>query len=721
MYSSRRILSHVESPMNNPVRTIAIPLLLALASLPPSVAASAATAPVPSAAAPAAAAPAPAGDRITDMDVFNLETANDPQMSPDGRRVIYVRAFSDVFTDRRYANLWIVDTDGGGHQPLTSGLRGDDMPRWSPDGTRVAYVSDQDGTAQVYVRWLDSGQTARLTNLGFPPAGLAWSPDGRQIAFTTFVPQEGLKVANMPAPPEGAKWADPPTVIDKLIYRFDQAGYLKAGFTHLFVVPADGGTPRRISSGDFQHGGPAWTASDPVWTPDGRHILMSAVRRPDYEMEPLDTEIYEFAVADGAVRALTSRRGPDNSPAVSPDGRRVAYTGFDDRYQGYQVTRLNVMNRDGSGARALTAGLDRDADRPLWARDGSGIFFMYDDQGNTKLGFVTLDGRVKTVATDIGGPGGLYGGGTYSVGGPRGFALTRTRPEVPGDVAVGTADGTRAKPITALNDDLLGHKTLGEVEEIRYASLVDGRPIQGWIVKPPHFDTAKKYPLILEIHGGPFANYGDRFSYQAQLWAARDYVVLYVNPRGSTSYGEEFGNLIHHAYPGDDFHDLNSGVDAAIAKGYVDAENLFVTGGSGGGVLTCWMIGRTTRFRAAAAAYPVINWYSFLLTSDIPSFVARYWFPGLPWDHPEHYEKRSLLSVVKNVKTPTMVITGEEDYRTPISESEQYFAALRLLGVESVMVRVPGEPHGIGRRPSHWLAKMLNIVGWFDRHRKAGA
>jgi len=640
-------------------------------------------------------------------------------MSPDGRRVIYVRWFADVFSDRHCSNLWIVATDGTGHRPLTTGLRGDDSPRWSPDGTRVAYISDVDGTAQIYVRWLDSGQTARLTNIGYGPAGLAWSPDGKQIAFTTFVPKEAPKVATLPAPPEGAKWADPPAVIDKLIYRYDHAGYLKPGFTHLFVVPAEGGTPRQISSGDFQHGGPGWNASDPVWTPDGRFLLMSAVRRPDYEMEPFGTEIYEFSVADGAVRALTSRKGPDDGPAISPDGQHIAYTGFDDRYQGYQITHLYVMNRDGSGSRVLAAGLDRDVERPRWARDGSGLFFQYDEEGVTKLGFTTLDGKVKTVAVDLGGDG-LYGGGSFSTGGPHGYAISWSRADVPGDVAVGTADGTAAKPVTALNDDLLAHKTLGAVEEIRYASLGDGRPIQGWIVKPPHFDPAKKYPLILEIHGGPFANYGPRFSYQVQLWAARGYVVLYVNPRGSTSYGETFGNLIHHAYPGDDFQDLNSGVDAAIAKGYVDAENLFVTGGSGGGVLTCWMIGHTTRFRAAAAAYPVINWYSFVLTSDIPSLVARYWFPALPWDNPEHYEKRSLLSVVKNVKTPTMVITGEEDYRTPISESEQYFAALRLLGVESVMVRVPGEPHGISRRPSHWLAKILDIVGWFDKHR-AGA
>ena len=224
--------------------------------------------------------------------------------------------------------------------------------------------------------------------------------------------------------------------------------------------------------------------------------------------------------------------------------------------------------------------------------------------------------------------------------------------------------------------------------------------------------------MILEIHGGPFANYGDRFDLEKQLMAARGYVVLYTNPRGSTSYGAEFGNLIHHAYPGDDFYDLNSGVDAVVGRGYIDPDQLYVTGGSGGGVLTCWMIGRTPRFRAAVTVYPVINWYSFVLTADIGGWISKYWFPGLPWDHPEHYEKRSLLSVVKNVKTPTMVLTGEADYRTPMSDSEQYYQALQILGVESVLVRVPDEPHGIQVRPSHHMSKILHIIAWFDRHRK---
>ena len=265
------------------------------------------------------------------------------------------------------------------------------------------------------------------------------------------------------------------------------------------------------------------------------------------------------------------------------------------------------------------------------------------------------------------------------------------------------------------------------MEEIRYKSSKDGREIQGWIVKPPGFDSAgndsagndpaKRYPLILEIHGGPFANYGDRFAAEAQLYAAAGYVVLYTNPRGSTSYGEEFGNLIHHAYPGDDYFDLMSGVDAVLERGYVDPERLFVTGGSGGGVLTAWIVGRTDRFRAAVVAKPVINWTSFVLTADNANFYYRYWFPGFPWDHPEHYRARSPLSLVSAVTTPTMLLTGESDFRTPIAETEQYYQALRLRGVDTVMVRMPGAYHHIARRPSQMMSKAAHILAWFERYR----
>jgi dipeptidyl aminopeptidase/acylaminoacyl peptidase len=657
--------------------------------------------------------------RLSAADIFNFELAADPQISPDGRQVIYVRQFSDIMTDRRYSNLWIVSFDGSDNRPLTTGNFSDSSPRWSADGSQIVFISDRDGAPQIYRRWLDTGQTAKLTSLQSPPSGIAWSPDGRWVSFTSFVADSPRQVASMPTPPPGAKWADPAVIIDKLVYRFNGAGYLKPGYVHLFVVPADGGTPRQVSSGNFQHGGLAFRASPAAWTPDGKYLIMSANRHPDYELEPLDTEVYEFSVADGSVRALTSRKGPDNTPAVSPDGKQIAYTGFDDRRQGYQVTQLYVMNRDGSGSRPVTGGLDRDVASPAWAPDGSGIYFLSDEQGNTGLHFTSPDGKLTEIARQVGSTASAYGGGgAFTLARNGRIALTHTRPDLPGDIAVGSGASRSFRPITAVNEDLLADRALGQVEELWWESSVDRRKVQGWIIKPPHFDASRKYPLILEIHGGPFANYGDRFDLEKQIWAARDHVVLYTNPRGSTSYGEEFGNLIHHNYPGDDFHDLNSGVDAAVAKGYVDPNNLFVTGGSGGGVLTCWMIGRSERFRAAVSLYPVINWYSFNLTSDIGNWTTLYWFPGFPWDNVAHYEKRSLLSVVKNVKTPTMVMTGEEDYRTPMSESEQYYQALKLRGVEAVLVRVPGEPHGISRLPSHHIAKVLNVISWFEQHRK---
>jgi dipeptidyl aminopeptidase/acylaminoacyl peptidase len=671
---------------------------------------------------PAAAGRADTPDkRLAIEDVFNLQLATDPQIAPDGKRIVYVRQFSDIMTDKRHSNLWIINADGSDHRPLTTGNFDDTAPRWSADGSQLLYLSNRDGSPQIYRRWLDTGQTAKLTNLTTAPAGLAWSPDGKWVSFTAHVPETGPQLIKMPAAPEGAKWAEPAKVIDKLVYRFNGAGYLKPGYAHLFVVPADGGTARQLSQGSFHHAGPAFIASEAVWTPDSKHLLISANRHADYEQNPLDTEIYEFAVADGAVKALTDRKGPDNDPALSADGKQIAYTGFDEKFQGYQVRKLHVMNRDGSGTRLLSGALDRDVQSPRWAHDGSGIYFLSADQGNTGLYFITLEGKIRKLASNIGSGTSAYGGGSaFTVAKNGTFAVTTTRPNVPGDIAAGDGLAAETKVLTAVNEGMLTGKTLGSVEEIWYTSSKDERKIHGWIVKPPGFDPSKKYPLILEIHGGPFANYGDRFDLEKQLMAAQGYVVLYTNPRGSTSYGAEFGNLIHHAYPGDDFYDLDAGVEAVLAKGYIDPEQLYVTGGSGGGVLTCWVIGHTTRFRAAVTVYPVINWTSFVLTADIGGWIQRYWFPGLPWDHAEHYEKRSLLSVVKNVKTPTMVLTGEADYRTPMSDSEQYYQALKLLGVESVLVRVPDEPHGIAVRPSHHMSKILHIVTWFDRHRKAG-
>ncbi|RMH66520.1 MAG: S9 family peptidase [Bacteroidetes bacterium] len=651
-------------------------------------------------------------DRFEALDVFELERAVDPRIAPDGEQIVYVRSGFDVMTDRPRTTLWILRRDGTDHRPLVVRDGSVSQPRWSPDGHRLAYVASNQGRAHIFVRWMDTGQEAPVAYLPHPPGDLSWSPDGRKIAFSMFVAEGEASVQpRMPAPPDGADWGPAITLIDRLTYRADGGGYLERGYRQLFVLPVEGGTPRQLTSGPYDHSGPL------SWTPDGEHLIFSANRHPDGEMEPMNSEVYALHLVDGTITPLTERFGPDTSPAVSPDGRQIAYVGFDDRFQGYQVRQLYVMDRDGRNARSLTTGLDRSVSNPTWSADGRRIYFQYDTEGTTRVAYATLDGQVTDVAIDVGGlsVGRPYSGGQFSLAADGTVAFTYGTPYHPAEVAV-TRAGQNMQRLTHLNEDVLGHRQLGEVEMFWYPSSHDGRRIQGWIIKPPGFDSTKTYPLILEIHGGPFANYGSRFAAELQLMAAAGYVVLYTNPRGSTSYGEAFGNLIHHAYPGHDYDDLMSGVDALIERGYIDEDRMFVTGGSGGGVLTAWIIGNTDRFRAAVVQKPVINWYSFVLYADNPAFFYRYWFPGPPWEHEAHYMARSPISLVGNVQTPTMLITGEVDYRTPIPETEQYYAALKLRGVEAAMVRVPDASHGIASRPSNLVAKVGYILAWFERY-----
>ena len=642
-------------------------------------------------------------------DVFELEYASDPQISPDGKTVVYVRNSMDIMTDLNNRRLWRINVDGTDHRPLNQTKQSESSPRWSPDGKKLLYTSG----GQIVVRWMDNGQTAALTHLQESPGNIAWSADGEWIAFTKFVPKQQKPFVSLPAKPKGAKWAPPAKFIDKMLYRGDGAGYLPDGYNHIFVLPVEGGTPRQLTKGDFNHGGSL------VFTPDGKHIIFSTNRHDDYLTEPNNSEVYELSVADGTVKALTSRKGPDGNPALSPDGKKIAFLGFDDTYQGYQVTSLYVMNRDGSKPKKISGKLDRDVESPVWQVDGKGLTIKYNDFGKTQLATISLKGDVNNLLNDIGGTsiGRPYSSGGFSINANGEFAYTASIPDRPADIKVGKLGGDKIQTITQLNEDLFGNRKIGEVEEIWYESSFDKRKVQGWIVYPPNMDKSKKYPLILEIHGGPFANYGYRFSMEAQLYAAAGYVVLYTNPRGSTGYGQEFGNLIHHNYPGEDYDDLISGVDAVIAKGFIDEDKLFVTGGSGGGVLSSWIVGKTDRFAAAVVAKPVINWYSFALTADGYNFFYKYWFPGLPWDHTEHYMKRSPISLIGNVKTPTMLLTGESDYRTPISESEQYYQALKLQGVETAMVRIPEAGHGITARPSNLMKKVAYILGWFEKYK----
>lgn len=646
---------------------------------------------------------------FTGSDLFNLEQASDPQISPDGRRIAYVRRTGDIMADRMASAIWLIDTATGQQTPLAPT---GSSPRWSPDGTRLAYVAAEPGQApQLHVRWIATGATARVTGLPDSPDALAWSPDGRQIAYTMRVPDEGMKLGKVPPKPEGAKWAEPLEIIDRVTYRADGAGYLKPGFDHLFVVSADGGAPRQLTFGNFQDGGPL------SWSKDGRSIVFSGNRRADWEREPNDTEVFSVDVASGGLRQLTKRYGPDQSPALSPDGTKIAYLGYDDKYRSNEPAQLYVMDADGSNPRSLTASLDREIDTAIWAKDGRSVYVSYDDHAEKKVARIGLDGRLTPVVGGLAG-GGLdrpYTGGTFSVSDRGQVAYTGGDWKKPADVYLG------GKPLTRLNETWMAGKTMGDLRPVPVTSK-DGRRIDAWIVLPPSYQPGTRVPTILEIHGGPHTAYAPVFASDYQLYAAAGYAVVYANPRGSTSYGAEFANLIDKNYPSEDYDDLMATVDAAIAQGFADPNNLFVTGGSGGGVLTSWIVGKTDRFKAAATQKPVINWISEALTMDGTGFTSRYWFRKQPWEDPMGYWARSPLSLVGNVKTPTLVVVGSEDYRTPVSESEQYYAALQIRGVPTALVKVTGASHGgFTARPSQSAAKASAILAWFDRYRTNAA
>jgi dipeptidyl aminopeptidase/acylaminoacyl peptidase len=666
--------------------------------------------------APAFAAPADGPSRLlTGQDLFSLEVATDPQISPDGRTIAYVRRSNDVMTDRARSTIWLIDVASGAQAPLIAGPGSHSQPRWSRDGSRLAYVSSADGgSAQLYVRWMKTGTTARVTGLPDTPGGIAWSPDGGRIAYSMFVASEGTKLGSAPEKPEGAQWAELLQVIDAVTYRSDGDGYAKPGYSQIFWVSAEGGAPTQLTFGKHNAGGAL------SWTPDGKAILFSGNLSPGWEREPVNTEVHAISIDGRTVRTLTDRNGPDESPVVSPDGKLIAYLGFDDQHVGYQNTRLLVMDIDGGHPRVLTGNLDRAVGDPVWSADGRSIYVDYDDHGSVRVARVGLNGSVQTVAEGLTGNAldRPYSGGEFSVARDGTVAITSGTPLRPSDISV--VRGGKARRLTHLNESLLGVKSLGKVEHLPVTAF-DGRAVDAWLVTPPDFDATRKHPLILEIHGGPFSAYGPTFSTDDQLYAAAGYAVLYVNPRGSTSYGEDFANQIDKAYPGHDYDDLMSAVDAAIAKGFIDTSNLFVTGGSGGGVLTAWIVGKTDRFRAAATQKPVIDWASFALTSDGANYYHKYWFTKMPWEDPQAYWARSPLSLVGNVKTPTLVVVGSEDYRTPVSEAEQYYTALQLRGIPTALIKVPGASHGgIAARPSQSAAKASAILAWFDRYRGKG-
>lgn len=641
-------------------------------------------------------------------DIFNLEYVSEVQVSPNGKYVAYVRRSNDIMSDSSRANVWLASVDGKSHRPLLSSKKSYYSIRWSPDGSRLAYLSNEEGKPQLYVRWMDTGQTALVTNVTSNPSNITWSPDGKHIAFTMSVDAKEKPLdIKMPKKPDGAKWSPSFQYITKARYQADGRGILEPAYTHIFIVPADGGTARQLTSGNYHHNGRL------SFSPDSDKIYFSANRSDNWEYEPVEGDIFSVDMM-GNIAQLTNDKGLESSPVVSPDGKHIAYARRDDEKVMYKNSYLYVMKSDGTDAQNLTKDIDNSVSNFHW-KDNKHVYFQQSVRGLAQVDVVSLSGSVKAVAKELGGTtlGRPYVFGTYHAVDDV-VAYTKGRTDRPADLYVTTRN---ERQLTALNEDVLGHKQLGEVKEIVYPSSIDGEEIQGWYILPPNYDSSKTYPLILEIHGGPNLAYGPVFTAELQRMAAEGYVVFYDNHRGSTGYGERFALLLQGKYSSEyDFSDHMSGVDALIEKGIADPERLFITGGSAGGIASAYAIGLTNRFKAAVVAKPVINWLSKVLTADSGLYQIPFQFPGKPWDNVEHYWKRSPLSLVGNVTTPTMLITGVEDKRTPMSETEQFYQALKIQKVDSVLVKVPGSPHGIASKPSRMIGKVENILAWFKKY-----
>lgn len=647
------------------------------------------------------------------LDVFDLQWVDNPQISPNGEHIVYQRRGMDIMTDRRTSSLWLIDSDGSNHQKLTSYSGNESRASWSPDGSRIAFItSAETHGAEIFVYWVETGKVARITQLERGPGALSWSPDGNHIAFTMKIEEKNPVLVRAPKKPEGAKWANAPRVTDRFKYEQDGAGYLDPGFTHIFVVNANGGAVRQITSGDFNHAG------IPTWSPDGTKIYFSTNRHPDWERVRRNSEVYVLDIASGDITQLTDRFGPDRSPSISPDGETIAYLGFEDKIQTYQISTISLMDHDGSNKRDISLDLDRSIANVHWSPDGRGLYFQYADEGVSKIGYTDLRGRMELVAEGIGGNsiGRPYGGGSFSMSEDGIIATNVASAYHPAELGV-VQRGHVLNKITSLNEDLFAQRTLGQVEDIWYSSSVDDRDIQGWVIYPPNYDESKTYPLLVEIHGGPISHYGPHFTPEFQLFAADGYVVFYPNMRGSTSYGEEFGNLLYHNYPGEDYNDIMDGVDVLIQKGVTSDDSLFVTGGSAGGIMTAWMIGKNNRFESAAVVKPVMNWISKTLTADNYYGYADYRYPGQPWENIEEYWNFSPISLVGNVETPTLVMVGTNDMRTPLSEAKQLYNALQIREIETALVEIPGAAHFISNRPSQLITKVDHILAWFDKYR----
>ena len=660
---------------------------------------------------PVSAQEVPSPTRFTTDHYFEFERISNAQISPDGARIVYVRQQANTVEDKWDSSLWIMKADGSQHRFLAKGTN----PRWAADSKRILYLADGDpkGT-QIHVRWIDAeGPATQVTRTTEKVADAHWSPDGKMIAFSMFVPEKNKWPISLPPEPEGAKWTPAPRIVETLHYRQDQIGFLEDGRTHLFVVAADGGAPRQLTSGKWSVGaGELRGAIAMDWTPDSKSIVFEANRDANADLEFERSQLLIVDVPSGSIRELVTKPGSWGRPAVSPDGKYVAFTGYQESKKTHSVADLYVVPFTGGDARKISGDFDRDPINLRWTANGSGIYFDTENQGSRNVQLASMNGGVRPVTT------GVHVLTMDSVSKDMVAAGTVTDSDHPAEVVRYSL--SRPADITQLsnvNAGLVAGKKLAKTEEIGYTSTGNTK-VQGWVVKPPDFDATRKYPLILEIHGGPFSMYNVGFNYMWQNFAANDFVVLYVNPRGSTGYGSGFSGGIDHNYPGPDFEDLMAGVDTVVAKGFVDTSRMYVSGCSGGGVLSSWVIGHTDRFAAAAVRCPVIDWLSMAGHTDIPLFTYSF-FQKPFWEDPSDWLSHSSLMYAGKVTTPTLLMTGVLDRRTPMPQTEEYYAALKMRGVPVTLLQFSGEYHGTGSKPSNFIRTQLYMMSWFKRYSRS--
>ncbi len=664
------------------------------------------------------ASAATAKDAFKPDDLYALSMVTSPVVSPDGRRVVFTRVAFDRQTDRRTGELWLAHLDDSGKVIDKRLLVGRDVQpnsaAFSPDGSRVAYLATSLGKPQIFVMAFAEGLGQPLTGGDAQPGNFRWSPDGTRIAFVGRVDAKPASIPGLPEKVKGGDAAADAKIITDLFWRADGVGEIKPGSDQLFVVDAATGAITPVTSGDTDQ---IDRGSGLAWTRDGKHIV--AAFSADPINGPRESDLYLYDVSGKtAKQQLTRRPGSEYAPEVSPDGRTIAFLGSEASANFYDMPRLWTTSlQPGAPVVAVAADLDRPVNDIVWREDGGAIYALYSDRGLQRVAAIDPATGQRTPVVDAVGGTRLYlpssGGGFSAANGT--FAYTTARTDRPAGLGISRGAGETAS--IDFSQRWAEGKTPSRIEEVNAVSRAGGLPVQGWIAFPPDFSPAKRYPLILDIHGGPNTDYGPMFSVTHSLYAAAGYIVVFANPRGSIGYGNAFANAITNAYPGQDHDDLMSIVDEVARRPYVDSRNLFIGGGSGGGVLTLWGIAKEPdKFRAAAALRPVVDWTDQVTTSDGTAFFMKHWMGATPWEQPDLYFKRSPFSLVGQIKTPTMLITGESDYRTPISQTEQMFGALKLRGIEAEMIRLPGSGHGMGR-PSQWLQSILAPIDFFNRHK----